>query len=114
MVIFRGSDGQPGYHQSEGLDEAVHFVERLRNGENVDQARIFKMDEVGFSFRPYFKVEIGDEVMPVDAPAAPEVTVVPPASEPVVVHHAVALAMEPDDADGESVGANGKRGLFGR
>lgn len=121
MVIFRGSDGKPGYHQTEGLDEAVRFVERLRNGENVDQARIFKMDEVSFSFRSYFKVEIGDEAVAAEAAgsdpgAAPEavVDISPPMAEPIMIHHAVAAAMEAEAADGEPVGANGKRGLFGR
>ena len=111
MVIFRGSDGKPGYHQIDGLDEAVRFVERLRNGENVDQARIFKMDEVGFSFRPYFKVEIGDEPVAVEVRAEQR-----PGrdAEPVIVHPAVAVAMEADIENGEPLGANGKRGLFGR
>ncbi len=59
MVIYRTADGQPGYHQAEELDEAVRFVERLRNGDGVDGARIFRMEEVNFDFRPYFKVEIG-------------------------------------------------------
>ncbi len=70
MVIYRTADGQPGYHQAEELDEAVRFVERLRNGDGVDGARIFKMEEVSFDFRPYFKVEIGPGV-PGEAAVAP-------------------------------------------
>lgn len=69
MVIYRTADGQPGYHQAEELDEAVRFVERLRNGDGVDGARIFKMEEVNFDFRPYFKVEIGPGGVPLDTPA---------------------------------------------
>ena len=71
MVIYRTADGQPGYHQAEELDEAVRFVERLRNGDGVDGARIFKMDEVNFDFRPYFKVEIGPGGVPIEALASP-------------------------------------------
>jgi len=71
MVIYRTADGQPGYHQAEELDEAVRFVERLRNGDGVDGARIFKMEEVNFDFRPYFKVEIGPGGVPIDTPTAP-------------------------------------------
>ena len=71
MVIYRTADGQPGYHQAEELDEAVRFVERLRNGDGVDGARIFKMEEVSFDFRPYFKVEIGPGGVPVEAPVTP-------------------------------------------
>jgi hypothetical protein len=71
MVIYRTADGQPGYHQADELDEAVRFVERLRNGDGVDGARIFRMEEVNFDFRPYFKVEIGPGGTPVEsAPAA--------------------------------------------
>jgi hypothetical protein len=71
MVIYRTADGQPGYHQAEELDEAVRFVERLRNGDGVDGARIFKMEEVNFDFRPYFKVEIGPGGIPIETPAPP-------------------------------------------
>ena len=71
MVIYRTADGQPGYHQAEELDEAVRFVERLRNGDGVDGARIFKMEEVNFDFRPYFKVEIGPGGVPVEAAPSP-------------------------------------------
>lgn len=72
MVIYRTADGQPGYHQAEELDEAVRFVERLRNGDGVDGARIFRMEEVNFDFRPYFKVEIGPGGTAIEAaPVAP-------------------------------------------
>jgi hypothetical protein len=71
MVIYRTADGQPGYHQADELDEAVRFVERLRNGDGVDGARIFKMEEVNFDFRPYFKVEIGPGGVPIESPIAP-------------------------------------------
>ena len=71
MVIYRTADGQPGYHQAEELDEAVRFVERLRNGDGVDGARIFKMEEVNFDFRPYFKVEIGPGGVPMETQVNP-------------------------------------------
>jgi hypothetical protein len=71
MVIYRTADGQPGYHQADELDEAVRFVERLRNTDGVDGARIFKMEEVNFDFRPYFKVEIGPGGSPLAVPTGP-------------------------------------------
>ena len=58
MVIFRRPEGKPGYHQAEGVDDAIRFVEMLRNQEQVTDARIFRMDEVPFEFRTVFKVEI--------------------------------------------------------
>lgn len=111
MVIFRSSEGKAGYHQAEGLDEAVRFVERLRNSENVEQARIFKMEEVSFEYRPYFRVEVG-----AGSPA--------PAPAPVVAAQAdrdpdpVLGAFEPpepvEDLEGDEVGAGARRGLFSR
>jgi hypothetical protein len=76
MVIFRTAEGKPGYHQAEGLDEAVRFVEHLRNQEQVPEARIFRMQEVPIEFKTYVRVELAapaaDEVhFPAAAPAAP-------------------------------------------
>ena len=58
MVIFRSPEGKPGYHQAEGLDEAMQFAEMLRNQEQVTDARIFRMDEVPIEFKTYYRVEV--------------------------------------------------------
>ena len=58
MVIFRSNEGKAGYHQAESLDEAVRFVEHLRNQEQVPDARIFRMQEVPIEFKTYVKVEV--------------------------------------------------------
>ena len=58
MVIFRSPEGKPGYHQAEGLDEAMRFAEMLRNQEQVIDARIFRMDEVPIEFKTYYRVEM--------------------------------------------------------
>ena len=58
MVIFRSPEGKPGYHQAEGLDEAMRFAEMLRNQEHVTDARIFRMDEVPIEFKTYYRVEV--------------------------------------------------------
>lgn len=84
MVIYRTADGQPGYHQTEALEDAVSYVERLRNGDGVDHARIFRMEEVAFDFKPYFRVEVGGEAATAAAPApaapqAPPVVAAAPA-----------------------------------
>ena len=74
MVIFRSTEGKPGYHQAETLEEAVRFVEHLRNQENVPDARIFRMQEVPIEFKTYVRVEVAsvDEAAPpAAAPAAP-------------------------------------------
>lgn len=76
MVIFQGTDGSPGYHQCEGIDDAVKFVEELRNDRGIDRARIFRMEEVEFEFRPYWFVvqregEAAAVTPPTVAPAMP-------------------------------------------
>lgn len=58
MVIFRSADGKPGYHQAETLEEAVAFVERLRNEDQVADARVFRMEEVPIEFKVYYRVEV--------------------------------------------------------
>jgi hypothetical protein len=59
MVIYRNADGSSGYEQVGAIDEAARFVERLRNDESIDQIRLFRMEEIKFAFRPYYKVELG-------------------------------------------------------
>jgi len=61
MVIFRRPDGKPGYHQADSVEDAVRFVEMLRNQEKVTDARIFRMEEVPIEFRTYYQVEVVGE-----------------------------------------------------
>ena len=58
MVIFQAPGGSPGYKQFETLDEAVVFVESLRNEQNVTNARMFALEEIKFELKPFFKVEL--------------------------------------------------------
>jgi hypothetical protein len=58
MVIFRRADGTPGQHQAENLEQAMRFVESLRNRENVTDSRIFFMQEVPIEFKTVYKVEV--------------------------------------------------------
>lgn len=76
MVIFRRPEGKPGYHQAESVEDAIRFVEMLRNQENVTDSRIFRMEEVPIEIRTVYKVEIahgadnGGHAAPAPAPAA--------------------------------------------
>lgn len=88
MVIYRGTDGKPGYHQTDDIHDAVTFVEQLRNDNGVEHARIFRLEEVNFEYRPYFRVELkaGDAALGA-ASAAPAVSAAPAAaaaSAPVI------------------------------
>lgn len=64
MVIFRTADGKPAYHQTEALDDAVRFVEHLRNEEQVTDARIFTMNEVLIEFKVQWRVEVATPITP--------------------------------------------------
>jgi len=133
MVIYRMSDGVPRYEQAGAIDEAALFVERLRNKDGIDQIRIYRMEEISFAFRPYYKVELGTpdrgrsdahhEVAslgkppdgstgPVDGPArqeAPDVLADVPDGVPRVTP-----VPGPPGEDAESAVASGRQGLFGR
>ena len=126
MVSYRDSDGQQQYHETDELGEAIAYVEHLRNDEAVDHARIFKLDEVSFEFRPYFRVEIAERAAPTAPPAAEAQPAgwTPPADAPAddeasdmerdPLAAAWAASDRPEDHV-ESVGAGmGRRGLFGR
>lgn len=64
MVIYRGADGKPGYHQTDDIHDAVGFVEQMRNDEGVEHARIFRLEEVVFEYRPYYRVELSSAGTP--------------------------------------------------
>ena len=135
MVIYRKADGETTYEQADAIDEAALFVERLRNSEGIDQIRIYRMEEISFAFRPYYKVELGmperqsaprsavtDRLPTVPDGAAPAVD-----DEPTSVLDArssadsgptegapLASDSPSDPSAGDVAEANGRRGLFGR
>ncbi len=103
MVIHRTAGGNDGYDQVDAIDEAALLVERLRNSEGIDQVRIYRMEEISFEFRTYYKVELGlpEAQGPVMSPVLdPE-----PSADPDLISV---------DTDGDIDGVNGRRGLFGR
>ena len=82
MVIFRSTEGKPGYHQADTLEDAVRFVERLRNQEGITDTRVFRMQEVPLEVKTYFKVEVASSS---DAPVVEEAEPAVLADDPVVV-----------------------------
>ena len=73
MVIFQNPEGDPGYNQFESIEEAVSFVEKIRNDQGIDSIRIFELEEVKFDLKPYYKVELLalKAGSPMTAPSAP-------------------------------------------
>jgi hypothetical protein len=120
MVMYSTSDGTSCHEQADAIDEAALFVERLRNQDGIEEVRLYRMEEISFAFRPYYKVELGmpercntEDVVVVepaieldraaDLPAAPTADALLDAPAGMLAH---------EDADPS--GANDRRGLFGR
>jgi hypothetical protein len=133
MVIYSTTDGASCHEQTDAIDEAALLVERLRNQDGIEQLRIYRMEEISFAFRPYYKVELGERPGTTPRPDAVATPLArrPTSDEPVVVHEpqpeaAVAPAPAPapvpepsppaagSAVPGDPSGANGRRGLFGR
>lgn len=86
LVRFTTDEGREGQHTAETLDDALRFVERLRNSEAISEVRVFRVQEVPISFRTYFKVELAAET---EAAARPEVDPEGKPPTPAPTHHAV-------------------------
>lgn len=72
MVIFRSPEGKPGYRQAEAITDAITIVERLRNEENAEGVRIYRMEEVAFEFKVRYEVELADELVAAEAESEQE------------------------------------------
>ena len=94
VVFFPGPDGGSSFRRLPSLDDAVRFVEHLRNVESVSEVSVYSLAPVPLSFRPYYRVEVPAGEAPMEAPAAAEMpempaevaAVVPAPSEPVGEH----------------------------
>lgn len=114
MVNFRSAEGKPGYHPTDTLEEAVRFVEHLRNQERVADARVWRLHEVPLEVRTYYKVEVVAPSASAPEPAAPpRVEEEAPRPDPVAVPAAApAEAAAPLGPVTPGAGPNGAR--FGR
>ena len=62
LVRFTTSEGRDAQHVAGSLDDALRFVERLRNTEEASVVKVFRLQEVPISFKTYYKVEVRPEV----------------------------------------------------
>ena len=69
MVLYTGLDSSAAFERCEELAEAVAEVERLRNEQSIDGAQIYRLEEVKFEIKPYFRVELPER--PPSRPASP-------------------------------------------
>ena len=108
MVIFRRPEGKPGYHQAESVEDALRFVEMLRNQENVTDTRIFRMEEVPIEVRTVYKVELAGQASDSPAHATPATPVAPSNSAastaPAPVPQPVPAVVANELANGDAAG----------
>jgi len=69
VVFFPAHDGSPAFRRLASLEDAVRFVEHLRNTEGVDRVSVHALTEVPLAFKAYYKVEMPTGA---EAPVAPE------------------------------------------
>jgi hypothetical protein len=91
VVFFPSADGSPAFRRLASLQEAVDFVEHLRNEQDVREVSVHTLNEVPLAFRTVYRVEVAGSVPapaePAEAPAAQpvaEAVVEPAVVEPVV------------------------------
>jgi len=124
VVFYPALDGAPAFRRFASLDDAVRFVEHLRNAEGVSEVSVHTLSPVPLSFRAYYKVEVPQDAPAEFAPVAEPAPVAeaPAASEPVYDVPAPAEApaaevVEPEPVLAEAVipappaASNGKKSL---
>ena len=120
-VFYPGPDGAPAFRRFASLEEAVGFVEHMRNVEGVEDVSVQMLTPVPLAFRAYYRVEMPAADVPafetpaLEAPTFETAAFEAPAVEAPMVPEQVA-AMEPvvpqDAPEVEpAVAANGKRSL---
>jgi len=121
VVFHPGPDGTPAFRRFPSLEDAVQFVEHLRNMEGVSEVSVHALSPVPLAFRAYYRVEVAPdaEAGAVEAPAAvagEETVAVPAPAEPVLESVAAApdAVVEPAFAEAAVAAeqpSNGKRSL---
>ena len=108
VVFFPGPDGAPSFRRLSSLEDAVRYVEHLRNMEGVSEVSVHSLMPVPLSFRPYYKVEVPAGEMPAEMPAPMEAMTEAPAEVPADVPAEVpaevaAMVPAPSEPVGEQV-----------
>src|SRR3954470_11873486 len=84
VVFHPGPDGAPAFRRLGSLEDAVRFVEHLRNAEGVSEVSVHALAPVPVAFRAYYKVEGPADSAPIDSARKPSAPIdVPAPSEPM-------------------------------
>ena len=58
LVRFTTTEGRDAQHVAPSLDDALRFVERLRNNEETTVVRLYRLQEVPVAFKTYYRAEV--------------------------------------------------------
>ena len=107
VVFFTGPDRSPQFRRTPSLDEAVRFVESLRNGEGIDDSKVYSLTEVPLRFQTYYRVEVPADAAPSAPPQAPPAAEAAPAAPAEAPQAAAAepTAFAPVEAPSAQAGA---------
>lgn len=61
VVFYPSADGTPAFRRVPSLEDAVNFVEHLRNSAGTTEFSVHALAEVPLTFRAYYHVEIPGE-----------------------------------------------------
>jgi hypothetical protein len=122
VVFHPGPDGSPAFRRFGSLEDAVRFVEHLRNAEGVSEVSVHALAPVPLSFRAYYKVEVPADAPVVDVPAptepvleafpvAADPVAEPVPAEPVMAEPVMAEAQFAEAGAAAEQPSNGKRSL---
>jgi hypothetical protein len=100
VVFFPAPDGNPAFRRLPSLDDAVRFVEFLRNSEDVTEVSVHALTAVPLAVRTVYRVEVAADAPVVEAESVESVESVveaadAPVAEAVVEAESVVDAAEP-------------------
>jgi hypothetical protein len=90
VVFYPSAEGSPAFRRVPSLEDAVNFVEHLRNSEGTTDFSVHALAEVPLSFRAYYHVEV-----PEGADGAAEAPAAQAAEEPAAEEPAPVDEVEP-------------------
>jgi len=68
VVFYPDSDDEPAFRRFDAMDDAVSFVEHLRNADGVTEASLYALTPVPLVVKTYFRVEVPPVDLPVEQP----------------------------------------------
>lgn len=102
VVFYPSAEGAPAFRRFGSLEDAVRFVEHLRNVEGVAEFSLYALTPVALAMRAYYRVEPVVEEPVVEEPVPVELVAEEPVAVEAVVEQPVAVA-QPEPVVAEAV-----------